>query len=406
MESVDGHATPPAAPPVNPLLSSHHKISLGDRKIHIPWASGKTSTFHHIWLRDHCRCPECFKSTTKQRLVDTYSIPTDIKPEKAEGEKDGLEIEWKDGHKSSYTWGWLVRHSYAPQIETPFHSPKHLWGSEIKEKPPVVQYEDVMKGDEGVAKWTHEIDLYGFCYVEGVPTTPEDTQKLVERIAFIRQTHWGGFYDFTSNLAHHDMAYTNLPLPAHTDNTYFTDPAGLQLFHLLSSDGDGGSSLLVDGFKAARQLRDEHPEAYKFLSSVRIPAHSAGDDGICIRPSVPSLGFPVFNHDSLAGDLFQVRWNNEDRSTMSQWSDVDDVEAFYDAIRHWNAVITNPENEYWAPYEPGKAVIFDNWRVLHGRSAFTGNNRRLCGAYIGMDDFRSRLRMTNMKDVKEWLRAL
>ena len=32
----------------------------------------------------------------------------------------------------------------------------------------------------------------------------------------------------------------------------------------------------------------------------------------------------------------------------------------------------------------------DNHRVLHGRSAFTGV-RRMCGAYIGKDEFRSRL---------------
>jgi trimethyllysine dioxygenase len=33
---------------------------------------------------------------------------------------------------------------------------------------------------------------------------------------------------------------------------------------------------------------------------------------------------------------------------------------------------------------------FDNHRVLHGRSSFTGK-RRMCGAYIGVDEFRSRL---------------
>jgi hypothetical protein len=35
-------------------------------------------------------------------------------------------------------------------------------------------------------------------------------------------------------------------------------------------------------------------------------------------------------------------------------------------------------------------AVFDNHRVLHGRSAFTGT-RRLCGAYVSGDDYRSRL---------------
>lgn len=35
-------------------------------------------------------------------------------------------------------------------------------------------------------------------------------------------------------------------------------------------------------------------------------------------------------------------------------------------------------------------TAFDNQRVLHGRAAFTGR-RQMCGAYMGKDDFRSRL---------------
>ena len=31
--------------------------------------------------------------------------------------------------------------------------------------------------------------LYGFCFVHGVPATPEDTEELIKRIAPIRHTH-------------------------------------------------------------------------------------------------------------------------------------------------------------------------------------------------------------------------
>lgn len=37
------------------------------------------------------------------------------------------------------------------------------------------------------------------------------------------------------------------------------------------------------------------------------------------------------------------------------------------------------------------AAVIDNWRVMHGRAAFTGQ-RRMCGAYVGADDWRSRRR--------------
>ena len=35
-------------------------------------------------------------------------------------------------------------------------------------------------------------------------------------------------------------------------------------------------------------------------------------------------------------------------------------------------------------------AVVNNHRVLHGRSAFTGK-RRMCGAYIGVDEYRSKL---------------
>lgn len=62
----------------------------------------------------------------------------------------------------------------------------------------------------------------------------------------------------------------------------------------------------------------------------------------------------------------------------------------YDAIRNWNACLKNRDSEFWTKLAPGTAVVVDNHRVLHGRSAFTGK-RRMCGAYLGRDDYRARL---------------
>ena len=59
-----------------------------------------------------------------------------------------------------------------------------------------------------------------------------------------------------------------MALEAHTDTAYFSDPAGYQMFHLLShSEGSGGSSLLVDGFRAASILRTESPKAFDVLTT-------------------------------------------------------------------------------------------------------------------------------------------
>jgi len=245
-----------------------------------------------------------------------------------------------------------------------------------------------MQTKEGLSKWLRNIDEYGFCFVDGVPPKVKETEELAKRICFIRETHYGKFWDFTSNLAHGDTAYTSLALKAHTDNTYFTNPSGLQMFHLIEFEGTGGTSLLVDGFWIARKLKMTFPKAYKVLSTIHIPAHSAGDSDVLMEPT-PNA-YPILNHNPLTNELYQIRYNNDDRSTLSHLSS-EEVEAFYDALRKWNDILINKDNEYWVKLEPGRALIFDNWRVLHGREEFTGH-RRLIGAYLNWDDYRSKLK--------------
>lgn len=281
---------------------------------------------------------------------------------------------------------------------------------------------------------------YGFTFVTDTPfDDPDKTKKLLERIAFIRLTHYGGFYDFIPDLAMADTAYTNQALSAHTDNTYFTDPAGLQAFHLLShqaapgpsteatagagvgagagsdtnaqdapaAGSQGGASLLVDGFHAAKVLQREDPRAFAVLTQVRLPWHASGNRGIAIAPD---RRYPVLELDADADadgtgtlPLHRVRWNNDDRGVVPFHPDISPAE-WYDAARKWDAILRRKDMEVWFQLEPGKVLsmscrvlcaadrprgcsadgkthaVFDNWRVLHGRSAFTGI-RRICGAY-------------------------
>jgi trimethyllysine dioxygenase len=88
-----------------------------------------------------------------------------------------------------------------------------------------------------------------------VPATPEATAALAKRIGYLRETIFGGFWDFTADLAKADTAYTNLELRPHTDANYALDAPGLQLFHCLEFAGAGGESILVDGFRIADELR-------------------------------------------------------------------------------------------------------------------------------------------------------
>ncbi|KAJ4382279.1 hypothetical protein N0V86_002612 [Didymella sp. IMI 355093] len=334
--------------------------------------------------------------STKQRLQDTFAIPRDLSIKAAsctkdmEASKTQISIEWSDGHKSTYAQPFLanaVANLDSRAVTRQGLAPTELWASEISRHKPMVSYSEAVRDNMGPV--LRQLRKYGFCYINDTPhDTPQATEDLLRRIAFIRETHYGGFYDFTADLASQDTAYTNIALEAHTDNTYFSDPAGLQAFHLLShTDGSGGASLLVDGFKVADELLQTDRQAYRVLSETNVHAHASGNEGISIQPY---RGFPVLEHDAATGDLLRVRWNSSDRASIEL--PIEEVETWYDAARKFDALLKKKENEYWEQLVPGRVLVFDNWRVLHGRSAFTGK-RRICGGYVNRDDWMSRFKM-------------
>lgn len=271
--------------------------------------------------------------------------------------EQGIAVSWSNGHESHFPHRALYRASYDPPLSPPIHRP--LETADHK-SPPVVMYGDVMTDEAAVLEWLNRVvcyiaftaeaniakDRFGFCFVKEVPPTAEDTEGLIRRIAHIRETHYGGFWDFTADMSHGDLAYSNLPLPAHTDTTYFTDPAGLQIFHLLSHDGEGGSSLLVDGFAAARQLSKE---SYRTLSRLAVPAHASGSQGQLLRPH----DSPVLRHDA-KGNLIQICWNNEDRGVLGQGWTPAEVADWYRSAREYEGLLR--QHEYWIQLEPSTVV--------------------------------------------------
>jgi len=226
-----------------------------------------------------------------------------------------------------------------------------------------------------------------------MPRDPEFSKWMLEQIGPIRVTHYGGFYDFVPDLSSADTAYTNLALDPHTDTTYFTDPAGLQAFHMLShtpppdhkGGGElGGKSILVDGFMVAEKMRELHPEDFETLRRVPIAWHASGNLDASITPD---KRYPVIETagDGPSAEIHRIRWNNDDRGLVP----LEDAEKWYEAARKWSAMVKSPEYQYIFQLEPGCMLVFDNWRLLHGRTAFEGL-RRICGAYINRDDFHAR----------------
>ena len=68
-----------------------------------------------------------------------------------------------------------------------------------------------------------------------------------------------------------------------------------------------------------------------------------------------------------------------------------EVRQFYESYEKLGREIRNPDNEFWLKLRPDMVLFVDNWRVLHGRAAFTGS-RHVSGLYLPRDDWIAKAR--------------
>lgn len=121
-------------------------------------------------------------------------------------------------------------------------------------------------------------------------------------------------------------------------------------------NGEGGASLLVDGFRAAGILHHESSEGFEALCEIKIRGHSSGNEGIAI---MPEHSFPTITTEETKpgqpAKIIQIRWNNDDRAAMVGLP-LKDVERFYRAARKWTEILRRPESEYWVQLKPGRIL--------------------------------------------------
>ncbi len=366
-------------------------IAVRGQELQLRWSDhSRESVLPLLWLRDHCTCPQSQHPETRQRLVDTSRIPADLSARSVTLEDGGraLRIEWSgDGHISRFDAQFLARQRWNPDV---LPVARTTWDrDEMSSGVPRVAYEGLMADDSVLKEYLEAVARYGFCFVEGVPGTPEATRAVATRIAYIRQTIFGGYWDFTDNMEHKDTAYTSMAIGPHTDGTYSFDAPGYQMFHCLAADCTGGENMLIDGFRVAEIMCSDDPSAYRMLTEVAIPGqyldYSRGVHLMARRP--------LFRLDD-SGELVQVSYNNLDRAPFVL--DAKRQLAFYRALATFNRLCNDPTLQHRRRLVPGSVLLFDNWRVLHARDAYVGR-RRLAGVYLNKEDVDSRLRFLRVQ---------
>ena len=362
-------------------------LTLRDDCLSIAISGSGTADFDYFWLRDNARDPISFDSRSHQRELFTCEVDVDIKPVEAMLADNGLAllIKWPDMDESvCYEETFLA--TYAIPTPMPAMPEPMIWdAASIGHDAVQIPHYDVID-DSGTGRLLDIISKNGFAVITGTPRNMDAVSDVTNRIGYVRHTIFGGVWEFEANENMADSAYTPKGLRPHTDGTYSRDAPGLQILLCVDYDATGGASIMVDGFRIATELERVAPEIYADLTRIDVTGIYKGD-GVVLRAQRP-----IFRTDR-KGNLVQVSFNNYDRDTVTLPRD--EMRALYAGIRAFDRLANDPGFQWRYTLQVGDMLVFDNWRVLHGRGPFQGR-RKMAGSYINREDYESAVRVNGL----------
>ena len=363
----------------------------------VSWSDGVEEEFPTVWLLHACTCQKCglsIKGVRQQRLTDYPARPA---LEDVWVQNDTLHIDWGDGHKSSYSGKWLRGHRLSDLGRTERRPLPTIWGADLTLSDPL-SYEKVATDPPENLLMLESIRDLGFVKLCGVPVEASMTEEIPALVGKRRETNYG-IYELKAKANPEITGDMAVGLAPHTDEMYRIDPPAITFFHVIQPSHMGGDSTLVDGLRLAQRLGNENPNALRTLCEIPARFHRELDEGRHF-----DLQAPIFRQDE-NGRITGIRLN--DRCMAPVDATPNDTERFYDSLRLLLAIIYSGEETIQLRIEAGQMLIFNNHRLLHGRTAFDSTSgRHVRIVHVDLDEFHSRLRVSLREtgSPNEWMR--
>lgn len=338
-------------------------------------ADGRAVPLHPVWLRERSREPVDFDAGCRQRLYEPWRIETSIAIDGVTPiDADHAEIRFSDGSAARFGLEWLER-ELDPAADPDALPACSLWTA--ANHAPNVALLAGLDRPAGMAGFLEGFLRFGHGLIRDSGTEPGSVLRVAERFGPIRVTNFGTLFEVRVTETPTDLAYTALPLYAHTDNPYRRPIPGIQFLSCLRNDASGGDSTLVDGFAVAESLRADDVDAFLALTATDIRYRYDGDGSV-----LEDIGRMIEVDE--AGAVQCIRFNPRVEYVVPGPPDA--LAAFYRARAVFGARLGDPAFEIRLRLEPGDTMMFDNHRIAHGRTGFSAaGSRRLQGCYIEHD---------------------
>lgn len=359
-------------------------FTLTDSPLTLNWVSPHgLQPVSPLWLRERTQDPAQLDVLTSQRLFDSHQIDPDLILTGARSlSATRTEFAFSDGHVEVYDLEAL-----ALELEGYSSFPQPIaWDSSIDQS--AQRFDWRQMGDNDAFQKALEAYLQrGYIILTGVPTDPERILEVGRHFGYVKETNFGRYFEVYSRPSGNDLAYRSVALGPHTDNPYRSPVPGIQLLHCLVNETTGGLSTLVDSLKVLELLRYEHPEGFELLRTTPVGYRfiDAGTELTSRRCIIrtDADGNPVGVH-------YSPRLDRLPHLSLEK------TRLFHKTRQRLGELFVDPDFEIRFQLDAGELMLFDNNRVLHGRTAFdTQEGRRhLQGCYLDSDGPRERFTTT------------
>jgi alpha-ketoglutarate-dependent taurine dioxygenase len=360
------------------------RIASTPEHLTIEWSDGAVAEFAGVWLRDNLS--ENRDPHSGQRLVDIADLPARPLIRSASVAGNAVRIEWESETTSAtFAVAWLAAQTAGDAGERPERiATTWLHGAAMHAARDFawVSLEELRSDSAAKLRWLTRLLQTGVAFLSAVPSTESAILDAMASIGRVCETNYGLVFDVRSVPLPENLAYSDLGLGLHTDNPYRDPVPGFQALHMLLAAPDGGESVFADGFALSNQLRTLDPQAFDILTRTPVPFHYRSKDAelYAERPLIQL---------SARGEVDAVHYNN--RSIAPLRIEPRAAADFYRAYRRFAELLREPGHQLKFALRDGDLVLFDNQRILHGRSAFssTGHARHLRGCYLTRDSLYS-----------------
>jgi gamma-butyrobetaine dioxygenase len=364
----------------------------GPTELTLVRADGSEHAVHPLWLRERCRDAATIDLHTQQRLQDPSDFDLDLRLLSVAQPVPGvLRIKFSDGHEATFRAEDLLTEA-ALAANSHDCPAARLWDGALADLPRMRWRADPAPME--LMCWLDAFLTFGFVIFEGVPTEPQTVLRVGAMFGFVRETNFGPLFDVRSTPNATDLAYTSLSLDPHTDNPYRSPVPGIQLLHCLANETTGGLSTLVDGFAVAEALRRAQPQAFEIMSRTPVRFRYIDADTELTASAAPI-------ELDITGAVKAIHFSP--RLDFVPLFAPDVLDAYFRARRQLDQRLRAAEFEIRFLLRAGDLVMFDNCRLLHGRTGFDPSEglRHLQGCYIDIDGPRSLWRVLRRRLGKE-----